>query len=70
VALRATDVAGGDDVYAPAVFDVAGCAIGDIDADLVFVVYRAVMARKARGVASFRGEFSGFLDVAGGALLF
>jgi len=69
MALRATDVAGGDDVYAAAVLDVARCTGGDIRAHLIFVVHGAVVAGKASGVCGFGREFSGLLHVARGALL-
>src|SRR5579859_170759 len=70
MALRAADIAGGDDVDAAAMFDVAGGAVWDIGADLVFVVHGSVVAGETGVVGDLRGEFARFLHVALGALLF
>src|SRR5690242_8817460 len=69
MAFRATDVTSSDDVNAAAVLDVAGGAVRHVAAYLVFVVHRAVVARKASCIDGLGREFADLLGVARSALL-
>ena len=65
---RASLIAGGHDVYAAAMLDMAGCARKRFLA--LRVMNWAVVAREAGAVGRFRGERVGLLHVTGGALSF
>lgn len=59
--------AGGGNIYAAAMFRVAGGAVGS--ADLSNVVDRAVVAREASLILHFRREYRGLPQVTRGALV-
>jgi len=60
VAFGATNVATRHNVDAAAVLDVAGGAVRNVGADLIFVVRGPVVAGEASGVGGFGGELPAF----------